>query len=145
MQDILLRVGIAFDKEVAVDEFSLGNPDLDYDQNTERLYVTSVRDLDAFGRKLGYKKGDQLVKLNGGEIKIENLKETIGNYYSGLKEGEAVKIEVARPKKFNKKKYTTKTLTALAQKIRKVRKNQISIVEDLSNKQKNTLKAWVGI
>ncbi len=145
MEDILRRVGIEFNKQVTVEEFSLGNPDLDYDAKTNRLYVTGVKDLDAFGKKLGYKKGDQLIKLNGETIIIENLKELIGNYYAGLKEGEVVNIEVARPKKLNKNKFRVKTLSAPAQKIRKVRNNQIAIVETLSDKQKETLKAWIGL
>jgi predicted metalloprotease with PDZ domain len=145
VEDIFQRVGIQFNKEVTVEEFSLGNPDLDYNARTNRLYITGTRDMDAFGKNLGYKKGDELVKLNGEEIHVENLRETIENYYAGLKEGEMVTIDVMRPKKLNKKKYKPVVLTAKAEKIKRVRRNQVSVVENMTEKQKQTIKAWIGL
>jgi predicted metalloprotease with PDZ domain len=145
MADILRRVGIEFRKENEIYEFSLGNPDLNYNEKTKRLFIEDASDLDEFGKQLGFKKGDELYKLNGVEIKIEKVKEIISNYYEGLNEGEKVTIEVYRPKKFRKNKYKLTVLTATAKRIKIIRKNQISLMQELSEKQKNTLKSWIPI
>ncbi len=144
MADILGRIGIEFLKEEVVYEFSLGNPDLNYNDETKRLFVEGIRDLDEFGKELGYKKGDELSKLNGQEIKLEKVKEMIGDYYGNLREGDKVTIEIYRPK-MRKGKYKVKTLSAVAKKVKIVRKNQISLMKEISDKQKLTLKSWIGL
>ena len=143
MQVILERIGIEFMKENSVYEFSLGNPDLNYNPDTKRLVVEGVKDMDEFGKALGYKKGDELVKLNGKEIRIENLKGMISDYYENIKEGDKITVEVARKKKFSSK-YKTKVLSATAKKVKMVRKNQISLMSNVTEKQKQTLRAWIG-
>lgn len=144
MGDILGRIGIEFSSENVVYEFSLGNPDLNYKEDTKRLFVEGVRGLDEFGKALGYKKGDELNKLNGKELRIENVKDAIGEYYATVKEGDVVSLEIYRPK-MRKGKYKVKTLSASARKIKMTRKDQIALMNDVSEKQKNTLKSWVGL
>jgi predicted metalloprotease with PDZ domain len=144
MENILGRIGIGFVKEKEIYEFSLGNPDLNYNEKTKRLFVEGTKDLDAFGKELGYKKGDELHKLNGKELKIEKVKEMISEYYTNLAEGDKVTVEVFRPK-MRKGKYKVKTLRAVAKKIKIIRKNQISLIDNVTDKQKATLKSWVGL
>jgi len=144
MKDVLARIGIEFMKEKMVEEFSLGNPDLNYNAETKRLVVEGVGDLDAFGKELKYKKGDEFNKLNGTEVRIDNVRDLISNYYETVKEGDKVTIEVMRPNR-RKTKYKPKELTAVAKKIKSVRKNQITLMKDVTDKQKQTLKAWIGV
>ncbi len=143
MTEVLSKIGIDFVKESNVEEFSLGNPDLSYNQKTSRLVVESTRDMDAFGKELGYKRRDELYKLNGKEIKIEKMKDMITEYYSSLKEGDKVTVDVYRPK-WRKGKYKLVTLSATAKKIKMTRKNHIGLSKDISEKQRQTLKSWVG-
>ncbi len=144
MAEVLDKIGIDFSKETITYEFSLGNADLNYNETTNRLYVESIDNLDEFGKALGFKKGDELSRINGKEIKIESLKEMINNYYETLKEGDKVTIEIYRPKG-KKGKYKIKELSAVAKKMKTVRKNQIGLKKQLSDKQKQTLRAWVGL
>ena len=144
MQEILFKIGINFAKESEENEFSLGNPDLNFNQKTNRLIVEGVKNLDEFGKELGYKKKDELYSLNGKELKVERLKEIISGYYSEIKEGETVSIEIYRPKLL-KGKYKKKTLVAKAKKIKVIRRNKIGPMENISDKQKNTLKYWAGL
>ncbi|PBQ33355.1 peptidase M61 [Sphingobacteriaceae bacterium] len=144
MRDILGRIGIEFANESVSYEFSLGNPDLNYNEKTKRLFVEDAKELDEFGKQLGLKKGDELSKINGTEIKIEKIREIVSNYYDTLKEGDKVTIEIYRPK-LRKGKYKKKTLTATAKKIKITRNNQISLMPEVSDKQKATLKSWVGL
>lgn len=144
MKDVFEKIGIDYTKESTSYEFSFGSPDLDLNQDTKRLIVTDTKDLDEFGKALGFKKGDELYKLNGTELKVENVKEVISNYYKNLKENDKVTIEVYRPKK-RKGKYKIKTLTANARKVKVVEQNKIALKENISEKQKQTLRAWVGL
>lgn len=144
IKDILYKVGINYTKETTTEEFTFGSPDLDFNQDTKRLIVTDITNMDDFGKALGFKTGDELNKINGKELKIENVKEVIGNYYESLKEGDKVAIEIYRPKK-QAGKYKIKTLKAKAKKVKIIRKNQISLRDKLTDKQKQTLKAWAGL
>jgi hypothetical protein len=66
------------------------------------------------------------------------------NYYNQTKEGDLVTFEVERPKR-RKGKYKTKTLQAIAMKVDVVQKNKIKVLDQLTDKQKLTLKSWAGL
>ena len=144
MAEVLAKVGINYSKEITTSEFSFGGADLDYNPETKRLVVTNISNMDEFGKTLGYKNGDELNKLNGKELKIELVKEVIGTYYETIKENDKVEIEIFRPKK-KAGKYKVKTLKAKAKKVTITRKNQITLSETITDKQKQTLKAWAGL
>jgi len=144
MQEVLDKIGIDFAKETVTYEFSLGNTDLNFNENTNRLYIAGIQDMDEFGKTMGFKIGDELSKLNGKEIKMDSVKEIINNYYETVKEGDKITVEIYRPKS-KKGKYKVKTLSAVAKKSKTVRKNQIALKQRLSDKQKQTLRAWVGV
>jgi len=144
MADILGRVGIAFEKENTVMEYSLGNPDLDFNEETKRLIVTNTRDLDAFGKALKLKKKDEFYSLNGTVLRLENLREVIQSYYEEIREGQEVKLVVYRPT-WRKGHYRQKTLQAKAQKVRMTRKNQISLQPEITEKQKTAMRGWMGL
>ncbi|MBL7911506.1 MAG: PDZ domain-containing protein [Bacteroidia bacterium] len=144
MKDVLDKIGIDFSKELVAYEFSLGSTDLNFNEKTSRLYIAGVDEMDEFGKQMGFKINDELAKLNGVELKMDNIKETITNYYETVKEGDKVTIEIYRPKG-KAGKYKVKTLTAVAKKIKITRKNQINLQQQLSEKQKQTLRAWVGL
>ena len=144
MESILKRVGVLFKKEETVLEYTLGNPDLDYNENTKRLVVSSTKSLDEFGKAMGYKKGDEFKSLNGKEIEIENLREIIRGYYEDVREGQDVTITVYR-KKLRKGHYKLKTLSTKAGKVKVIRKNQLSLYPEITDKQKETMRTWVGL
>jgi predicted metalloprotease with PDZ domain len=144
MADVLAKIGIEFVKEKVSYEFTLGGVDLNYNEKTQRLFVESASNLDGFGKAMGYKRGDELFKLNGREIKIEEAREIITAYYKNLKEGDVVTLDVYRPKR-KKGKYKMKTLSATAHKVKITRNNQIMLMKDVTDKQTATLKSWVGL
>jgi predicted metalloprotease with PDZ domain len=143
MTDVLSKIGIAFEKEKVTYDFSFGGADINYNEESGRLYLENVDGLDEFGKALGFKKGDELSKLNGRELKIEVAKDIVGEYYKTVKEGDKITFEVYRPKR-KKGKYKVKTLTATARKVKIIRKNQLVLMTDVSEKQSNTLKSWLG-
>lgn len=144
MAEVLNKIGIDFAKESVSEEFSLGNTDLAFNQATGRLVVEGVAELDAFGKEMGFKRRDELSKLNGKEIKVDMLKEMISEYYATVKDGDKVTMEIYRPKG-KKGKYKVMTLTAVAKKIKVTRRNKISLAKNITEKQKDTLRSWVGL
>ncbi len=144
IKEVLNKIGIDFAKESVSYEFSFGTPDLDYKEETHRLVVMSIKDLDEFGKDLGFKVGDELSKLNGKELTVEKVKQVIADYYDTIKEGDVITIEVYRPKG-KKGKFKLKTLSAKARKIKIVEYNKISLSKDITDKQKQILRSWVGL
>jgi C-terminal processing protease CtpA/Prc len=100
--------------------------------------------MDEFGKALGYKRGDEIFKLNGQEMVIERAKDIVTDYYKNLKEGDKITVEVYRPKK-RKDKYKLVTLTATARKVKVVRTNQLTLNPDVTEEQGATLKSWMGL
>lgn len=144
LKDILNRVGISFEKEVVSYEFSLGGAGLNYNEESGRLFVEDTGEMNEFGKALGFKKGDEWSKLNGQELKIETIKNVVSDYYNTVKEGDKVEFEVYRPKG-KKGKYKVLKLKATAKKVKVIRQNQISLMQNISDKQRNTLKSWAGV
>ena len=144
MKEVFDKIGIGFEKEKISYEFTFGNPDLDYNENTQRLFVSGIWSLDEFGKKLGYKSGDEISKLNGKELKMESAKEVIADYFTNVKEGDDVTVEVYRPKK-RKGKYKVKVLKAKAMKVKITETNKISLKETMTDAEKLTLRTWLGM
>ncbi|MDX2173410.1 MAG: peptidase M61 [Bacteroidota bacterium] len=144
MIEVFSKIGITFEKELITNEFTIGGPDLDYNQETQRLVVMNISNMDAFGKSIGFKNGDELNMINGKLLKIDSVKEIMRNYFETVKEGDKVEFEIYRPKR-KQGKYKVKKLQASAKKVTVVRKNQITLMENISDKQKQTLKAWLGL
>jgi predicted metalloprotease with PDZ domain len=144
MAVLLAKAGIDFVKEQQVEQLSLGNPGLNFNQETNRIFVEDVSDLDAFGKKLKYRKGDELYKLNGKELTLQSLRDVITHYYETVKVGDKVVVEVYRPKG-KSGEYKLKRLSAKARMVKVVKKNQVNLASELSEKQKLVLRTWVGL
>ena len=84
------------------------------------------------------------MKSKGKEVSAETAREVFADFYDHMKEGDIVSIEVYRPKKIGNK-FKKKTLKARARKIKITEYNKISIKDDISDKEKLTLKSWIGM
>ncbi|MBL7933519.1 MAG: peptidase M61, partial [Bacteroidia bacterium] len=143
MEDVLNRIGIKFIKESESYDFTFGVNDINYNEDTKRLFVESTNGMDEFGKALGFKKGDEISKLNGKELTLETAREVFGEYYSTVKEGQMITVDIFRPK--GKSKFKEKTLKAPARKIKVIHKNEIALADNVSEKQKNCLRSWIGL
>lgn len=144
MKEVMNKIGLEFEKEKVSYDFTFGGPSLNYNESTRRLFVDGIEDMDEFGKALGYKIGDEIYKLNGKEMVIEQAKDVVSEYYKSLKEGDKVIIEVYRPKR-RKGKFKKIELTAVARKVKVVRYNQLSLMKDVTEEQGATLKSWMGL
>ncbi|MBC7919815.1 MAG: peptidase M61 [Ferruginibacter sp.] len=75
---------------------SLGKIALGYNDKTGRIAVTNVEQMNAFGKKLGYRKGDEFVSLNGKELSAETFSQLTSDYQANTKEGDPVEVVVIR-------------------------------------------------
>lgn len=142
MVEVLSKIGIKLEKERKEMRFTLGGTDIGYNDNTKRLVFLNVDKADEFGKQFKLKDGDELYKLNGIEIDMNQAQNTFANYYKSIKEGDEIWMEVYRPKR--KGKYKLKRLSGFAKKVEVVKRNVISIIEGIDEQQKLTLRSWIG-
>jgi predicted metalloprotease with PDZ domain len=61
-----------------------------------KLVVSATTELNALGKQLGYKTGDEFVSINGNPITIENAQEVIEQYKATSKKGDKIEVKVKR-------------------------------------------------
>lgn len=141
IKDVFDKVGLVYEKEKEYQSFSLGGFDVGFNDETKRLIIVDIKGMDAFGKELGYKVGDEFLSLNGKVITVDNIKTVFSEYFENVKEGDIVKVEVMRPKR--KKKLKKVELVGKARKVKQVEYNTITVRSPLSDKEKVTFKGWL--
>ncbi len=96
-------VGIRFEQEQEIKGISLGNVDLNVNEN-DQIYIESTENVDEFGKKMKYKEDDVLFSINGKELNLGNAKEIFTNLRENAQEGDRLEVIVLRGKKMKKKK-----------------------------------------
>ncbi|MEO6541293.1 MAG: peptidase M61 [Ferruginibacter sp.] len=104
-------------------------------------FTVSIKSMNSFGEKLGYKEGDEIVSLNGVTVTEENFDQVLKQLYGSLKEGDAVNIKVNR--KDANGKIELITLSAPAVKIDKTRKHVLRFVSNPTAAQLRVRNAWL--
>lgn len=140
-EDIFNKVGITFKTNAKVSEFGFGNILLGFNQETNRLYVMDISEMNEYGKKLGFKINDELTAINGQLLTPENFEEVINNYKINTKEGDKITITVDR---LMKGKKTSKTLKAKAIKSEKVEPFLLKINSLATPQQISLREAWLG-
>lgn len=141
IKDVFDKVGLEFEKEKTYQNFSLGGFDVGFNDETKRLFIVDISNMDSFGKAMNYKIGDEILSLNGTVISIENIKSVFGQFFDTVKEGDLVKLEVMRPKR--KKKFKKVELKATARKVEQKEYNIINVKKPMSDKEKVTFKGWL--
>lgn len=108
----LAFAGYDFQKEVKKKEPSLGKISLEYKGNREVL-VSYIGNMNDFGRSMGWQVGDVLLELQGKPVNTDNIETLLADYRTNTKDGQLVKVKVARLDNKGEKK--TITLKAKAQ------------------------------
>jgi len=143
LKSLLGKAGISYQADTLVDEITLGGVDFRFDREHMRLEVSSVANLDAFGRDLGWQKGDELLSLNGEELTLQNIRATIDEYYQQTKPGDKVKIKVMRYAEEDEEGDKEK-LKARATLITVPKKHQFRPQDKLSSEQRAFREAWLN-
>ncbi|WP_181306801.1 peptidase M61 [Rufibacter sp. XAAS-G3-1] len=94
--EIFRKVGITYQPKGTQRRISLGRPTLGYDQASGHLMIASVENLNAFGKQMGYKAGDQLWQINGEDLNLRNFTDMINKHVMNGQEGSPITITVGR-------------------------------------------------
>ncbi|HEV7782475.1 MAG TPA: peptidase M61 [Chitinophagaceae bacterium] len=133
--------GVQYIPRESTKAFTLGNSDITVD-SLRRIIVSEAADNDAFGKKLGYMGGDELISLNGEALTVSNASGIVQKYYNTAKEGDPFKIVVKR--KNEKGKIETITLSAPAMMVEKIKMHQLRFDPNATKEQLELRKVWLN-
>ncbi len=101
LQETFQKVGIryepAFKKVNTFGGFTPG-----YDSEVGKVKILDTAKMDAFGIKMGFRQGDQLLAMNGTAITADNLKQLLGTEVAKAKPGDKLEFIVGRQNKEGK-------------------------------------------
>ncbi|NDK56708.1 M61 family metallopeptidase [Pontibacter fetidus] len=99
LEETFKKVGINYEPMSKQLVNSYGSFVPGYDSESGRIIVESTDGMDAFGKDLGLKNGDQLIKWNGTDIAPTNIRDLIGKELQEMKPGDEITVTVGRKNK----------------------------------------------
>ncbi|MDH5609695.1 MAG: peptidase M61 [Cyclobacteriaceae bacterium] len=133
----LAWAGIQYEVAEELEVATLGNIGLGLGENQE-IMVTDVSQMNAFGRKVGYKEGDVFQSINGTALSLSNVQKALEEFQLQTKRGQKVKITVIREGK-------AMTLKAKAMTIRSQGVTMLSFDPNADENQLLVRKNWLGV
>lgn len=88
--------GVAYQSPADTFVYSLGDVQLGLNQETGRLVVNGVYQLNEFGRALGYKEGDELVSIQGQPLPSSAFGPFFKGIFAQVNEGDRFEVTVLR-------------------------------------------------
>jgi predicted metalloprotease with PDZ domain len=141
-ESVFNMVGLNYTPELVKEEVSLGGFGLGFNPTTNRAVIYETEKMDAFGKKMGYKNGDEIVLFNGKPVTMENYKDVLFGFLQNAKSGDKLEVKVARKKR---KKEKVKTLSAKVMPVKVTIPNFISVNQEASERQVIARNAWLGL
>ncbi|MFO0322243.1 MAG: PDZ domain-containing protein [Bacteroidota bacterium] len=136
-------VGMNYTASLTVKKITLGGISVGYNPTSNHLIVFNIEKIDAFGKKLKFKEGDEILIFNNRKLTIENIKEVLGGYLETAKAGDRLEIEVLRKDKKGNEK--TKTLKAKVKPVKVTETDVLEVNDNSSSQQIQARKEWLGI
>lgn len=121
-------------------DFTLGGLDLQPDADNKMLI--GIKDMNDFGRKMGYQEGDMFYSINGIPVTKVNITAQVDKILDNMKEGELMNVQVIR--KRTSGIADTILLTAPASKIEKERKYMMKFNSNPSPQQLKIRNVWLN-
>jgi predicted metalloprotease with PDZ domain len=89
-------VGVTYTAPTVAKQFTFGRFSAGVDPSNNRIKVTDVSNMNDFGKKMGYREGDELVSVNGQNVDLSNFSTIRQNWLDHAKEGDKMKVVVMR-------------------------------------------------
>jgi predicted metalloprotease with PDZ domain len=140
-EEVLGYAGVDYTRIQKTKAFSFGQCDLGYNPSDGRMIVRGIRNMNDFGKVLGYQLGDEIDKINGKIIRGIDFRKFRQDWLKTVKEGDKVKITILRPS--SNGKTTKKTLKAKVFKSDVRSYNVISFASAPSADQAKIRKVWL--
>ncbi len=140
--EYLAMAGLRIEAVANRETITLGKVGYRPNRATDRMQITNVDGMNKFGESMGFMKGDEFVSLDGKPVTVENWEDQWTAYQNSHKEGDKVKMVVARPD--GKGAYTQKALKAKAVGVKVKGMNVVSQDPSATAEQIAVRKAWLG-
>lgn len=142
LEETLRKVGIVYEPVSRERVNSYGGFVPGYDSEADKIIVEETREMDAFGKKMGFKEGDQLLALNGIEITPLTVKEIFSESLQRLETGSPIEIKVGR--KNARGKIKQKTLKGKVTTQEKEVPHLLRPAADVTEAQRQLRAAWLN-
>ena len=142
-KEIFNMVGMNYTGTRTEEKITLGGISVGYNPKTNHLIVVNTDKLDAFGKKLNFKEGDEIITFNNRKLTLENIKEVLGGYMENAKAGDKLIIEVLRKDKKGNEK--TKLLKAKIKPVAVTETDILELNDKATEQQLKARKEWLGI
>jgi predicted metalloprotease with PDZ domain len=99
LESTLRQVGIDYSRSKMVKDLTTGGIEkgvLDFNRSSGSFFIKDTKNLDDFGKSIGFKEGDILKKWDGKDLNIESINEVLGGFFGGMIEGLPFTIDVER-------------------------------------------------
>jgi predicted metalloprotease with PDZ domain len=143
IESTLRLAGVGYGPETTSKEIGIGGVSIGLNAANNHLVIVNTRAMDDFGKALGYREFDELVKFNGQKIGLENVQKVIGTYLAQAKEGDVLKITVLRRKNETSKPKKVK-LKAKVVAVTASHGRSLTLLPGASEQQLRIRKAWIG-
>ena len=132
--------GIQFIPKAEQQVFSFGSIRMDVNEKGT-VVIAPPFNPNKFGKKLGYKEGDEIYAFNGLAVTPQNLNDVINQVRSSMKEGDPFTVKIGR--RNNNNTVDTMTLSTAIFKVTVEEINKLEPMPDATAKQKLVQKAWL--
>lgn len=143
LAETLALAGVEFGGQPKEKEITLGGISIGLNAANNHLVIVNTGQMDDFGKAMGYKENDEIVKFNGKKLTLENAQTVIGNYMSKVKEGDQLKMTVLRKKTETSKAKKTK-LHATVFAVIPSRRSNLMLTPNPTDRQLMVRNAWIG-
>jgi predicted metalloprotease with PDZ domain len=135
--------GLKYEAKHVSRGISLGYFEMGYDTLYKRIVVAGVSNMTAFGKKMGYKIGDQLIAFNGTDLTLDNANDVLIKFREKAKVGDVLRVDILR--KGRRGKFKKKELKANLFEVEFTEANALSAlpVSALTDEQKEFRKEWL--
>jgi len=110
--------------------------------NDEGKLILGTKQLNDFGKKMGYQDGDELVSVNGAAINLNNIQQTLQQFIVNTKEGDKVEVAVSRKNPAGEPNIVM--LSAPAMKVEKTQSHILRIDNAASPEQIKLRETWLN-
>ncbi|WP_234462530.1 M61 family metallopeptidase [Adhaeribacter terrigena] len=141
LTEMFKKVGVNYATNGTEPRQTLGRFTIGFDPKSRRLIVADTENMNAFGKKMGFKKDDQLISINGEDMSPETAAEVLEKNVKYAPEGSRITVVVNR-KNAAGKMQEVKLKGRLMKTLEKT-ENQLSLDPMATPKQKKLRDAWL--
>ncbi|OKL38884.1 peptidase M61 [Pontibacter flavimaris] len=143
LEETFRKVGIIYQPKGSQQIISYGGFAPGFDEETNKIKVADTADMDAFGRKIGFRTGDLLLAFNGTEITPANIRQLLAEDLQNMKPGEKLTFTVGRVNE--KGEVKEKKLKGKATAVKREQQHILQLDPMATPEQVQLRNAWLGL